>query len=336
MGKVLKIAAVLAVLGIVAVIAGILISADSGSDFFSDQEYVKVEDSIEVGSLTTIVLDMKNRKIIVGESGTGKIELSYYESEKDPIEGTTEGTTYTLENKPVWYFGFLGWMNMQNWFTDDRTTVYLNVPAGTEWVLRLGSENGDISLTDLGPLSDLTLNTENGDITLDGLDVGILSADTENGGVNLTDLTCSSADLRTTNGRIRLLHVASGAIQVHDVNGDITLNDVEALSIEGTNTNGRYDFTDVVVSGAIDVSTTNGNIEMIRITTSDLSCLTTNGSIDVSLYGVYENYRAYFQSVTGSVTVDGESEGEGTHHESMTDSVSLRTTSGSIDLDFLP
>ncbi len=337
MGKVLKIAAVLAVLGIVAVVAGVLISADSGSDFFSDQEYVKVEDSVEVGSLTTIVLDMKNRKIVVGESATGKIEVSYYESEKDPIDGLAEGDTYTLENKPTWYFGFMGWMmNMRNWFTDDRTTVYVNIPSGTSWILLLETENGDVSLEAMDFLSDITVTTENGNIVLEDLETGVLSADTENGGVTLRNVACTSADLGTTNGRINLSQVQTGAISIADVNGDITFTDVQAASVVGVNTNGRYDFTDVTVTGSINVRTTNGNIELTRMTTGDLSCETTNGSIDVSLYGTYENYRATFQSVTGSVYVDGESEGEGTHHDSMTDSVSLRTTTGSIDIDFLP
>lgn len=336
MGKVLKIAAVLAVLGIVAIIAGVLISADSGSDFFSDQEYVKVEDSVEVGSLTTVVLDMKNRKIVVGTSSTGKIEVSYYESEKDPIDPLTEDDTYTLENNPVWYFGFLGWLNMSNWFNDDRTTVYLDVPTGTSWVLRLESGNGDITLTDLDFLSNVTLSTANGTIEAENVEAEILSANSTNGGVTLRNLTCTSANLGTTNGRISLSGVESGEIVVGGVNGDITFSDVESASIEGTNTNGRYEFTDVAATGSIDLQTTNGDIDLTRITTGTLSCLTTNGGIDVSMYGDYEDYRAYFQSVTGSIHVDGESEGEGTHHESMTDSVSLRTTTGSIDLDFLP
>jgi hypothetical protein len=325
--KALKIGLVLVIIGIVATVAGFLISGDSVVSSFSEQNYEKVEESFEVGTIVKIDVEMDNRKIVIGESLTGKIEVVYYESEYDRIDSLAEGTTLSLDNTKDWYLNFMWWGNWFNW-NNEKFIVYIDIPSGTVFDLVLDSDNGDLVISGLDNLDSLDLDTENGDVELSSLTLtGDILADTENGNIELEDLVFLDAELSTTNGRVILTNVKAGSVDAQGVNGDMI-------------------FTDVTTTGSLVLDTVNGGIDIVRGTIAlfpgsgtprevALSCSTENGSIDIGVYGSYEDYYCDFQSVTGSVRVDGENEGEGSHHESQHSAISLQTTNGSIDLNFL-
>ncbi|HOW38348.1 MAG TPA: DUF4097 family beta strand repeat-containing protein [Bacillota bacterium] len=336
MSKIAKWGIALVLIGIVGAGVGLLISVGEGQRFFEDQDYVKVTESIDADALSRILVEMENRRIVIGESTTANIEVTYYESEKDPIDSSQEGDTFSLVNDPVWYWGFLWWMNWGRWFTGEKTTVTILIPEGTDWVLDLDTANGNIEIIEVDPIASLTLDTENGDLLLEKLAFdGLLRAKTTNGAIRLNEVQTASLSLSTTNGRVSLTDVTTGAITLTDTNGDILFTNVVATSIQATNTNGRYVLTDVTATGAISLITTNGNIDIVRITTVNLTCRSTNGDIEVTAHGTYEDFYCTFQTETGHVRVDGENAGEGDHHATQSLRMVLRTVNGSIDLDFL-
>jgi DUF4097 and DUF4098 domain-containing protein YvlB len=336
MSKVVKWGIALILIGVVGTGIGLLISLGEGQRFFEDQDYVRVTESIDVENLTRIRVEMENRRIVIGESTTAKIEVTYYESEKDPIDSATEGNTFSLVNDPVWYWGFLWWLNWGRWFTGEKTTVTILIPEGTEWTLDLDTANGNIEIIEVDPIASLITTTQNGDIQMEKLAMdGSLRAKTTNGAIRLEQVDAASLTLTTTNGLVSLTDVTTGAVTVTDTNGGILFTEVTATSIQATNTNGRYVFTDVTASGSISLVTTNGNIDITRITTVDLTCRSTNGDIKVTAYGTYDDFYCTFQTETGHVRVDGENAGEGDHHAAKPLRMVLRTVNGSIDLDFL-
>jgi len=298
MGKLLKFGVILLILGIVASIAGFLLSSDNPGTYFENEDYVKMEETIAVGEITNISVLVNNRKVIFGLSDSADIELVYYESENDPIDVTQTSDTLSVENEIVWYFN---WFSGLQWFTrlnDVYYELYIYLPDTILYDIDVDALNGAIEINDLSAFGDLILETTNG-------------------GITLQDITCDTLRISTTNG-------------------DFTLSDLVADTMSVYTTNGRLTATNLTsTTGKMSLKTTNGIINATTLSTSELDCSTTNGNITVSMTGVFADYETDLSTTNGLIYVDDEVTDDGHYNTSQTDAIDISTTNGVIHLNFL-
>jgi len=294
MGKILKFGAFLVIVGFVAVIVGLV--ATGNTQPIQSEEYEYKTESIEMGSISLVSMIMDNRRVIVGRSTTGKIEMDYYESEKDPVEVTVSADSVLLENEFKWYenlFRFWPWT-----LNDDYTVAHLYLPEGVDYELNLETSNGDITIEDLNNLNDLTLDTSNGTITLSNLTAEGITAESSNGALILTNLTAHFCIADTSNGRVTASNITATVGQIH-------------------------------------LDTSNGAVNGTNLTTNNLSCDTSNGSIDITITGSEADFYYDLSTSNGTVYVDGDDRGDSERENtSMTNRITLTTSNGSIHLDF--
>lgn len=294
MGKILKFGAFLVIVGFVAVIIGMVVTGDQISP--ADQNYEYKTESIEMGTIDTVEMVMDNRNIIVDRSTSGKIEIDYYESEKDPIEVTTSADKVVLENEYKWYehlFDFWSWM-----VKDEYMDVHLYLPEGVDYTLDMDSSNGDISFSNLNNLADIT-------------------ADSSNGTIRVIDVTVEKVDIQSSNGSMTLTNVIADSFKVDSSNGRITVTNITATL------------------GSVSLDTSNGAINCTGITADTLYATTSNGSIDILQNGSEDDFFIDMSTSNGTVYLNGDNRGTVCRENtSLTSKITLTTSNGSINLDF--
>lgn len=156
---------------------------------------------------------------------------------------------------------------------------------------------------------------------------------TSNGAISLDDLTLQSAVLRTSNGRINVRNASIPILTMSSSNGKLYLNDVISTTIELATSNGEIEMIDVNAN-AIDAETSNGPINGSGIISNDFRVSTSNGAIDVSIVGVFEDYKVKTRTSNGIVKINGSTYGNDTYHTTKTPYVEAITSNGNIRIQF--
>lgn len=156
---------------------------------------------------------------------------------------------------------------------------------------------------------------------------------TANGAISIDDLTLNGANLRTYNGRINVRESAIPNLQLSSSNGKIYLKNVTAETIEMSTSNGEIECIDVTASN-IDGETSNGPINASGIVSSNFRVSTSNGAIEVSIVGVFEDYKVKTRTSNGTVKIDGSTYGNDTYHSTKTPYIEAITSNGNIKINF--
>ncbi len=265
MGKLFKIALGLFLVGVGILAIFSLMSEDRIFAFANDEDYVYHELSYDADDFAKLSFNFENRDFLFRKSDNDEIKITYYTTEKDPVEVTEVGTTLKLVNEIVWYNQvFIGW----NFFTnDDYYDVYVYLPDSVDYEIYLIDSNGSVDITGVTNLTDVFVTTSNGRITTDSA-------------------YADSMDLISSNGEIRVTGtVVADSLTVATSNGRIYLTDVVAETIIGSTSNGK-------------VVGTNVACESITLNTS-------NGDIEIGLAGEKNDYDVIMSTSNGDMVYDG-------------------------------
>jgi hypothetical protein len=227
----------------------------------SDVELIEISyDAIDFDEIRVVMI---NKSIQVLPSTSDKIELKYYQSEKNWIEISTEGNILDIENKTEIFHMFFNWFS---WFQNQAFHQFiLYLPLDMIFDLDLSTSNGAIDISDLSELGTLRLRSSNGAIVLGEITlINSIDAYTSNGLVEFNQLIVQNlAKARTSNGKIIVEKTTVGELDVQTSNG--------AVNVELHGTHSMY---------RIDMATSNGSKTLNGVKT-DASIVNPSASLDV-------------------------------------------------------
>jgi hypothetical protein len=157
--------------------------------------------------------------------------------------------------------------------------------------------------------------------------------ETSNGSIHVSDMN-GDADVKSSNGAITVINV-QGNIKANTSNGSGTFTNIKG-SLDMQTNNGGLTLTDI--TGAVVAKSSNGSIKGSSLINGKWDCVTSNGKITLA---IPKNTDATIEANTSNGKVGGDLEwqknekshclgtiGAGTYD------VSLKTTNGSVDVNF--
>jgi len=294
MGRLFKIALGLFLVGVGIVAIFSILSEDNLFAAVSEEDFVYHELTYEADEFVKFDFQFDNRDFIFRASENDEIKISYYTTEKDPVDVVENGNVLELVNDIEWYNQvFIGWDFFTN---DDYYDVYVYLPTTSEYEVYLVNANGSVDIENLANFTDIFVGTSNGRITLE-------------------NVVAESVDLVTSNGEVRLTSVVvTDNIAIITSNGRIYLTDVIADAISGISSNGK------VIATAIDA-------EVISLSTS-------NGDIEVNLAGPKADYALNMSTSNGDMVYDGIETTSEHLNTGADKTVNLNTSNGDITVTF--
>jgi DUF4097 and DUF4098 domain-containing protein YvlB len=160
-----------------------------------------------------------------------------------------------------------------------------------------------------------------------------LSVRTSNGAISLEDLTLESAVLRTSNGRVSIENASIPTITMTSSNGKLYLKDVVSTTVDLETSNGEIELIGVEAY-SIDAETSNGPINASGIDAEDFRVSTSNGAIELSIQGIFEDYKVKTKTSNGTVKINGSTYGNDTYHSTKVPFVEAITSNGNIRITF--
>lgn len=159
----------------------------------------------------------------------------------------------------------------------------------------------------------------------------------------------------TVNGKVEINGINFDGLWIKNVNSKITLDNItvkEDIYAEGVNgsinlsrtvTNGEITLKtvngslngDTVSAKSLDSKTVNGSIEFNGLTAKNIKGETVNGGIDLEVSGNEDDYGIRFNSVNGSLTVNGDKVGKDvTINRNKDNDINIKTVNGSGKIEF--
>lgn len=158
--------------------------------------------------------------------------------------------------------------------------------------------------------------------------------ETSNGSVQVSNMNGDS-EIKTSNGPITLINI-QGNVKANTSNGSGTFTNITGSLDMHTNNGG---LTLKNITGNVTAESSNGSIRGSSIINGNWECTTSNGRITLA---IPENANANIEAKTSNGSVGGDLEwqtGEKTHRSSKLGSgsnkISLKSSNGSIDVDYL-
>ncbi|MFA5005990.1 MAG: DUF4097 family beta strand repeat-containing protein [Candidatus Izemoplasmatales bacterium] len=284
--------------GLGLVIAGLIAGGTGAFHRLTDDDFILVDETYDVGTLELVKLVFANKRIDVVPSETDQIRIVYYETAEDPVVVTEDATSLAFEEELD--FGF-EWFDFQ-WLWPISPEYYgctLYLPADAVLSLDLTTSNGGIDIAGMTALTGIDAYTSNGEINLLDVDVaGDLEMVSSNGAFDVENVTAfGKVTFRTSNGKI---------------------------SIDG-----------LVALGEVVLKTSNGPVDVDGLVADDLEVDTSNGRIDVAIVGDYAHYRILMETSNGDMYIDGEEKNDGRYNTSLEPTIDLDTSNGDVRLNFI-
>lgn len=166
---------------------------------------------------------------------------------------------------------------------------------------------------------------------------GSINVITANGAITVDNIgNVINLDLRTSNGKITAKNMSvSNDVNLRTSNGSIIADD---MTIQGdlvaSTSNGKIEMNRVTAD-KIRVNNSNGNNNLYNITCDDIDTTTSNGSIDISIKGVYSEYKIDVATSNGNIKVNGLSVNNQIINATAVNKVKAKTSNGSIDISFV-
>jgi len=275
----------------------LVISVTSNSNIFSasDENFTLHEESYATDAFTSVTFDFDNRRVYILESPDENIHVKYYIHEKDIHEISDLDPNLTIEISREWYYSIFTFDFFAN---RDLYKVHLYLPTDTT-------------------IEKLDIKSSNGSLSVD------------------IDKTFDSIDLITSNGRIDLMNLTANDIIANSSNGEIKVENLNVLNkINLKTTNGAI-LLDDVTSPQIDADTSNGKITAQNITSNDVSLDSSNGTVYLSVKGEKDDYRVTLSTSNGDKIYDGLKVESGTINTAGNYLISLDSSNGDVEVDFV-
>lgn len=200
--------------------------------------------------LTGLDLEMVNRNVNVIRADVEKVEITYYQSDKDAIEIKESSGILVLDNKVKKYA-----FNMFSKVSNEKRVIQVVLPQNLNYNISIETINGNHILEDLGILKNVELKTINGTITVKKTEtINNFFINSTNGFIYGENLKSSSMCFETTNGEIQLSSSVCNDISLSSINGSISvevLGIFEEYKIDVSTVIGKIYYDDLVIAKGI-------------------------------------------------------------------------------------
>ena len=275
----------------------VIVSITSNSSIISvnEEKFTFYEESYSFDEFSLIDFEFDNRSVYILESPDESVYIEYYVHEKDEYEMSDSNNELMINISRKWYFSIFIFDIFQNM---DFYKVYLYLPANnTVEDLDIISSNGSISIDLNHTFDSIFISTSNGRIDLDNFLATNIIANSSNGTIDVNSLSVTNK------------------ISLKTSNGSILIDDSSALIIDG--------------------KTSNGAIEAKNIISDDINLDTSNGKIYLSVKGEKDDYRVTLQTSLGDSIYDGLKVESGTINNTGEKLISISSSNGDIEVDFI-
>ena len=303
-------------IGLIVFIIGIVSSVGFGlwayPELKKEEELVDKSYTYEQDVYEGIHLEFRNQAVEMKKSTDGKIHIDFIHEKHEEVTVVDTGSTLTISVTSTWWDQFINssLINFGDWFVARKATIQL--PES---------------------LYKVYIKTTNGGFTVNGVDT-------------------ESMELRTTNGIIMVENSHSDSFLLKTSNGAIVLTNVEAVNIKGDSSNGRLTFTnltaevinaetsngniilDVINSPKLVTTSSNGTITGTNITSNNMKFNTSNGGINLTVKGLFEDYKVKTKTSNGNVKINEAEYGNATYHDTKIPYLEAMTSNGNVKITF--
>lgn len=317
--------------GIGVLLCGISLAL-SGFDFFkatSAIDYKEKAMSYDAALFDSIQLSAEDQKIVIRPSSDGQVHISYWESDNDIYEVSTEGGVldFRHKTKTKWYDSFFyGWFSG---LTKQMTQgIQVSLPGDYAGRLSASDRNAALDMDGFSSLAGCSLSTTNGSIRANNVTAWEWTAKTTNSSIHASRVSAGRVEAASTNGRISLEEVRSaGELTVKTTNAGISFDRVEADVVSAATSNGSVNLGEITAAASLRAGTTNSSVKADRLHCPDITLTSTNGSIKGKVAALRDQYRIAASTTNGSNSLENQT-------GDLPYRLTAQTTNGSINLEF--
>ena len=345
--KILSIAGIAAVVGIIMAFIGMCIVGFDFEKLDLDKDYTEkiftVSDS-EISSVN-VYTDCMKVKVCYREDDSNEIRITYYENDKHKPTIANEDGTITLNDKEDFWNNFfnVGMFNIKR----SRLETLVEVPKNNK-TLKINIETSNAKITADGLTADkLSLKTSNASIDVSGkftndvycktsnasIDVSgeftnDVYCDTSNGNINAKNITAHTVSLYSSNASCNAESVKSKNLNVGTSNASINITNINSDSVKLETSNASINLGDTVAKDSFYADTSNGSINTRGIDSDKIELHTSNSSITATIVGDDKDF------AINSGTSNGNDNLYGRGNNSASKQLSVYTSNGNINIKF--
>lgn len=314
---------------------GALVALNGFSFGIGDNSFLTGDSDYEKGSEGSLPASEITSFDIAWSEGSVELRLTdgdrvrFYESCEDELEDH-QIMRWTAENgKLTIRFGFKKGL----FRTDPEKKLVIELPASVEQVKKVD------------------IRTASASVELTGWSADTLTVDTVSGAIEVESAKCDSIELNSVSGAFRLEQSECGQVLIDGVSGEVKIASLTSNTVRLNSISGNAVITETDVSGKLDAASTSGNLtfrgsaERIlwdstsgdakltpTVSPSQIEIDTTSGDATVWLPADVEGFKAEFDSISGDVSCDFDSEKRGDYYCYGDESLEIEMDSTSGDL----
>lgn len=272
------IAIILIVLGIV-ICAVSFFSVDFDFKKLSTQKYVHSTQSISDDFQNILIkTNTADVTLLLSDSGECKIESNLPEKFEISISVENGTLSVRVNDTRKWYEHIQFFS-----FGNDVITVYL---PKNEWGnLGITTNTGDVSAPSNLKFSGVSIKGNTSDISIYSDVSGDMQIITDTGDIKISDVQqMQNLTLKTNTGDIKAEGVnAQGVIDIDVDTGDVKLNDFTGKGLKIKSNTGDVELREVVLTDTVDVRTDTGDVKFNAFDASGIKIVTDTGDVRGSL-----------------------------------------------------
>lgn len=145
-------------------------------------------------------------------------------------------------------------------------------------------------------------------------------------------------EVRSSNGKITVDQLTQlGKVELRSSNGELTIKNVPQIQeLRLVTSNGAITLQNVSITNSSNLTTSNGKIKLTQVETHNMIATTSNGGIETMIVGAKENYKIDVSTSNGSIYLDDLKIGNQVINPTKTNLLRLKTSNGTIRIQFQP
>ncbi len=257
------------------------------SSSFETNEYSLTEDFQNIN----ITIDSAKVELVPSETGECLIECR--ESKDEPYDVEVNGATLVITQQRNRSFN-IGLIT-------EKPKITLHLPKDTYSSLTLGTDSGDVVISDGFTFSSVDVNVDLGSVYCSADVSGMLSVETDAGGISVNDVSAGAIKLSTDIGDIAVASAeCAGSLEISSDTGKVTLKDVTCENFTSSGDTGSLIMTNAVASGRFDLKRETGDIWFNGCDAAEIYAKTDTGSVT----GMFFSDKVFLaSSEVGSINV---------------------------------
>lgn len=257
------------------------------SSSFETNEYSLTEDFQSM----KIIVDSAKVELVPSETGECLIECR--ESKDEPYDVEVNGATLVITQQRNRSFN-IGLIT-------EKPKITLHLPKDTYSSLTLGTDSGDVVISDGFTFSSVDVNVDLGSVYCSADVSGMLSVETDAGEISVNDVSAGAIKLTTDIGDIAVASAeCAGSLEISSDTGKVTLKDVTCENFTSSGDTGSLIMTNAVASGRFDLKRETGDIWFNGCDAAEIYAKTDTGSVT----GMFFTDKVFLaSSEVGSISV---------------------------------